>query len=92
MTILFTLGSQIVDLYLKTQKNKIAIKKLADQYLPILSGSIIFVALSVGFIQPLIIIGKAKYYLYVGLFSLINNVIFNLVFVYVFHLGVAGIA
>ncbi len=92
VTILFTLGSQIIDLYLKTQPNKVVIKKLANQYLPILTGSVIFVALSVGFIQPIIIIGKAKFYLYIGLFSLFNNILFNLLFVYVFQLGVTGIA
>ena len=94
VTILLTVGSQIVDLYIKTQpsKDQVAIKALTDQYLPILTGSIFFVALSVGYIQPIIIIGKAKFYFYVGLISLINNVVFNLIFVYVFKLGVAGIA
>lgn len=90
--ILWTLGPQIIDFFLRSSAQNQKIKSLAKPYLEILTGSLFFVALSCCLIQPIIIIGKPKYYLYVGLFSLLNNITFNLVFVYVFHLGIVGIA
>ena len=67
-------------------------RKLSGDYLKILSLGNIFASLSYFLINPLVIMGKAKYLLILSVISLVTNILFDYMFIYVIDKGSSGAA
>lgn len=89
--VMYFFSPQLMHLFFLGDSNEHA-ESLSIDYLRIMAIGNIFVSISYLLTNPLLMMGKAKYMLYITFISLITNFIFDYIFIYIIDLGSSGAA
>ena len=88
----FGANSLVSLFFLSPGKDVVYVKEIATRYIKILSLGSIFFSATLLIMNPLSIKGKTLYALYLSLISLVLNIFFNYIFIYLLNEGSEGSA